>query len=78
MASISRRRGSRIWTAFYRDQNGRLHCRSTGTTDRKQAREIAGQYEEASRKKRTLKQVMRVIGDMHRLTALYTFYAGAA
>src|SRR5260370_12097768 len=67
MATIIRRRGSAIWTAFYRDENGRLHCRSTKEVNRKKANEIALQYEKASRSKRTLRQVMRVISDMHKL-----------
>lgn len=67
MATIIRRRGSRVWTAFFRDENGRLHCRSTKEVNRKKANEIALQYDKASRNKRTLKQVMRVISDMHKL-----------
>jgi hypothetical protein len=33
MASIQRRRGSKIWTAFVRDYSGGLHCLSTRQTD---------------------------------------------
>ena len=39
----------------------------TGVVDKKQAQVIANQYELASRKARTLKQIMRVIGDMSKL-----------
>ena len=67
MASITRRRGSRLWTAFFRDQNGRLHCRSTGVIDRKAARRIANEFESASRKARSLRQLQRVLSDMHKL-----------
>ena len=68
MATIIRRRGSRIWTAFFRDETGRLHCRSTKKTDRKEARKVADQYEDIARNKRTLEQIIRVIGDLHRQT----------
>jgi integrase len=69
MATITRRRGSKVWTAFFRDANKppRLHCRSTGVTDRKEARRIANEYESVSRKKRTLRQLQRVLSDMHKL-----------
>jgi integrase len=67
MASINRRRGSAIWTAFFRDQFGRQHCRSTQTVDRKLAQKIAEQYEAGARKKRTLRQLSRVLAQMHEL-----------
>jgi hypothetical protein len=47
MASIARRRGSAIWTAFFRDENGRQHCRSTKVTNKRQAQRIADGYERA-------------------------------
>jgi integrase len=67
MASISRRRGSQIWTAFFRDQDGRQHCRSTETTDRKLAQAIADQFEAGASKRRTLAQLQRVLLEMHEL-----------
>jgi integrase len=67
MASINRRRGSDIWTAFFRDENGRQHCRSTETTDRKLAQYIADQYEAGAQKKRTLRQLQRVLDEFHEL-----------
>jgi hypothetical protein len=69
MAAIVRRRGSPIWTAFYRDQNGRQHCRSTKTSDRKLAQAIANQYEDGAKKKRTLRQLQRVLVQMHELVS---------
>jgi hypothetical protein len=69
MAAIVRRRGSRIWTAFYRDHNGKQHCRSTASTDRKLAQQIANQYEDGAKKKRTLRQVQRVLDQMHELVS---------
>lgn len=67
MASITRRRASAIWTAFFRDQDGRQHCRSTETTDRKLAQHIADQYEAGAQKKRTLRQLSRVLTELHQL-----------
>ncbi len=67
MTSIVRRRGSAIWTAFFRDQNGRQHCRSTESTDRKTAQRIADEFENAAQKKRTLRQLQRVLDQMYEL-----------
>jgi integrase len=68
MASIHRRRKSKVWIAFFRDENRVQHGRSTGTTDRKTAQKIADQYEEVSRSNKTLRQLARVITDLHQLT----------
>jgi integrase len=67
MASITRRRGSDIWTAFFRDETGRQHCRSTETTDRKLAQKLADQFEAGAQKKRTLRQLQCVLAQMHEL-----------
>lgn len=67
MASIKRRRGSEIWTCFFRDETGRQYCRSTETTDRKLALKIAEQFEAGAQKKRTLRQLSRVLAEMHEL-----------
>jgi integrase len=68
MASIQRRRDSKIWTAYYRDSAKRLHSRSTGTTDKKLAKRAAEEYEAAAcGKERTLRQFMRVMDAMHEL-----------
>ena len=68
MASIVRRRGAKVWTAFYRDTHGKQHCRSTGARDKKQAQKIADQYELAASSQQTLRQVARVLADMRALT----------
>ena len=65
MASIHRRPGSRIWRAFYRDQNGRQFCKSTATSDKKAALQIAQQYEAAAKQKRTWRQVTKVLTQLH-------------
>jgi integrase len=67
MASIVRRRGAKVWTAFFRDVHRRQHCRSTGATDKKAAQKIADAYEAAASAKQTLRQVARVLDDMRAL-----------
>jgi integrase len=65
MASIHRRPRSRIWRAFYRDQNGKQFCKSTATSDKKAALQIAQQYEAAAKQKRTWRQVTKVLTQLH-------------
>jgi integrase len=67
MASVSRRRGSRIWTAFFRDEHGRQHCISTGTDDKRLALTIAAEYQKEVRQKRTVRQVTRSLDRLHEL-----------
>jgi hypothetical protein len=55
MASIMRRRGAKVWTAYYRDAGGIQHCRSTFFTDKKAAQKVADAYENASREKQPLR-----------------------
>jgi len=69
MAAIVRRRGSRIWSAFYRDHTGKQHCRSTRSTDRKLAQKIANEFEDGAKKRRTLRQLQRVLDQMHELVS---------
>src|ERR1700752_5232308 len=67
MASITRRRGSKIWTAFFRDEHGRQHCLSTATDDKRQAVLIAQEYEKAAKEKRTVRQVQKTLDRLHEL-----------
>lgn len=69
MSSVYRRPGRKTWTAFFRDVQGRQHCKSTGATNRKQARKIADEFERASREHRTLRQLTKVIDRMHELVS---------
>jgi integrase len=69
MAAIIRRRSSRIWSAFYRDYAGKQHCRSTRSTDRKLAQKIADEFESGAKKQRTLRQLQRVLDQMHELVS---------
>ncbi len=66
MASLWKRPNSRYWTACFTDRTGKQRKRSTGTTDRKAALRLAEQFEEASRRRRTARQVREVISDLHR------------
>jgi integrase len=45
MASVHRRRKSKVWIAFFRDAYGVQHGRSTGLTNRKAAQRVADEYE---------------------------------
>ena len=67
MASIKRRRGAKIWTAYYRDAHGIQHCRSTYLDDKKAAQRVADEYESASREKQSLRQINRVLSEMRAL-----------
>src|SRR5258707_14708280 len=67
MASIIRRRGSKIWTAFFRDHNGRQHCISTQETDKRVAIAIAQEWEKSAWRKRSMRQTQRVIDRLHEL-----------
>jgi hypothetical protein len=49
MASIVKRAKSRFWTACYTDRDGRQLKRSTKTTDRNRATEIAIELERVER-----------------------------
>jgi hypothetical protein len=49
MASIAKRKKSRFWTACYTSHDGRQLKKSTKTTDKNQAMEIAIRYEQVER-----------------------------
>jgi integrase len=67
MASIVRRRGAKVWTAFFRDIHGKQYCRSTGARDKKTAQKIADEFEAAAVTKRSQRQASRVLSEMHAL-----------
>jgi len=48
MASVHRNRGSKVWSAAFRGPDGRRHFRSTRTSDRRQAEEIARSWEQVA------------------------------
>jgi integrase len=65
MASIWKHPESQYWIACFRDANGRQRRLSTKVTDPKEALRIAGDYEKASRTRRTLRQTRKVIERLH-------------
>ena len=67
MASIKRRRGAKVWTAYYRDGAGIQYCRSTHVSDRKDAQRVADAYEEASREGQSLRQISAVLAEMREI-----------
>ena len=65
MASVWRHPESQYWTACFRDQNGRQRRISTKETIQKKALQIAEEFERATKTKRTLKQVEKVLDRLH-------------
>jgi integrase len=65
MASLWKQSRSPYWTACWRDADGRQRRRSTKTTDRRLAQRIAQEFESATRKKRTLHQLEKVLRAFH-------------
>lgn len=66
MAYLVKHPRSRFFSAVWRDANGKQIRRSTKALDRKTATRIAGEYESASLKHRTSRQVREVIASLHR------------
>jgi integrase len=65
MASIWKNPKSRYWTACWRDPSGRQKRASTKTTDRRLARRIAEEFEKATKSRRTLAQIEKVLRSFH-------------
>lgn len=71
MASLRRLPNSRNWIACFIGSDGKRYQRSTGIrfdgtmTSRRQAQRIAEEYEDAARKKKTARQVQRVLTDLY-------------
>lgn len=70
MASLRKHGGTKCyWYALFRDAQGKLVERSTKTTDRRRAQELADEWERLSRPsagERTVENMRRVIAEMHR------------
>jgi hypothetical protein len=68
MASVVRRKNSKFWTACYTARDGRQLKRSTKTTDKNQAMEIAIEFERVERKAKsgdiTTAQIKKVLNDV--------------
>jgi hypothetical protein len=58
-------RNRTIWTACFRDQNGRQRRISTKEANNKRALKIAEEFGRAAKTKRTLKQVQNVLDRLH-------------
>jgi integrase len=69
VSSVSRRRGCKIWSAFFRDLDGRQRCRSTGTDNKHAALVIANEYELVARQKKTLRQIRRTLEGLRELVS---------
>ena len=65
MAFVFKGPKSKFWVAGFLDLNGKRRNRSTRTTNRREAQKIADEYELATRKHRTSRQVREVISELH-------------
>jgi integrase len=65
MASIWKHFRSPYWTACWRDATGKQCRASTKTTDKRLARRMADEFERASRNKRTLAQLEKILRGYH-------------
>lgn len=65
MASLRKLPNCRNWIACFNTVNGKRKQRSTGTQDRKEALKIADTFESAAKRRKTARQVQRVIADMY-------------
>ncbi|MEI6713516.1 MAG: tyrosine-type recombinase/integrase [Verrucomicrobiota bacterium] len=65
MASLWKHPQSKYWVARFCDPTGKTRNRSTKETNRRLAQKIADSFEDATRKKRTIKQVREVIAALH-------------
>lgn len=70
MASLRKHGGKKnYWYALFRDAGGRLVERSTKTTDRRKAQELADEWERMARPSsgaRTVENMRKVIAELHR------------
>lgn len=69
MASLRRKPNSKYWIACFTLPNGKRAQRSTKTTNRKTAQQMADRFEEAARLRLTELQARRVIADLHQMLA---------
>lgn len=65
MASIRKIPGRHVWIACFTGIDGTRYQRSTGTRNEKEARKIADDFEDATRRQRTSVQVRRVVYELH-------------
>jgi integrase len=65
MASVWKHPNSPYWTACFTDKAGRRRKRSTKETNQRKALNLAQEYEDAARKRRTFTQVRQVLQGLH-------------
>lgn len=65
MAFLFKGPKNKNWVAGFLDIRGKRRNRSTGSTNRREAQRIADSYEDAARKRRTIRQVREVISELH-------------
>gem|GEM_PF-4726511 len=68
MSSVSRLKKSKYWYARYRLPNGKRATRSTKLTDKRKARELAQQWEDAALGELTATHIQRVMSDIYKKT----------
>jgi integrase len=66
VASIHRKKRSPYWQAYWRDESGRPHCRSTKQRTRKEAQRVADLWEMAAKRKKSAKHVREVFNQIYR------------
>jgi integrase len=66
VASIHRKKRSPYWQAYWRDEQGHPHCRSTKQRTRKEAQRIADAWELTAKHKRSAQHVRSVFAEVYR------------
>lgn len=65
MSSVHKRKNSKYYYGAFRDHTGALVYRSTKTTVKSEARQIAHEWEQAAKRHATEAQIRRVFNDIH-------------
>jgi len=66
MASIHRKKRSPYWQAYWRDEHGHPHCRSTKQGKRKEAQRVADLWEMVAKRKRSAQHVREVFSSIYK------------
>jgi integrase len=66
MASLCKRPRSPFWWAFWRDEHGRAHNRSTKQRNKKDAQRIADLWEEVSKRRKSATHLRNVFNQLYR------------
>jgi len=66
MASIHRKKRSPYWQAYWRDERGHPHCRSTKQKTRREAQRIADAWELTAKRRRSAQHVRSVFAEVYR------------